>query len=120
MAEENKESLFNAGIAKLQRIDNLKKMMHMARIYHNWRIFSDCLTNIRSELNERMDKESRKEGDNYESEVQIIIDKYKRDQHKKTNIVIDLTSLKKYERFLGDLEYKYKMSMPDKDDDEGL
>ncbi len=118
---ETKEALFNAGLAKLERIDLQRRMMQSARIYHNWEVFSDCLYNIRTEINERMDDDERKKADNYEKDMKVEMDKYKDKRVRKVkNVQINITPLIGYERYLGDLEYKFKMSLPDKGEDEGL
>lgn len=115
MDEGNKkESLFNAGLAKLERIHEQKRIMYMARIHHEWPIFADCLTNIRTELNERMDTTEREIGNKHEKEINEVITDYKRRKKNKILVDINVKPLKAYERFLCDLEYKYGMSMPDK------
>lgn len=109
--EEN-QSLFNAGVAKLKRIDKLRIKIHDSRSeldYNNW--FS-ALLGIREELCERMTPEEETECDKTELNIQKVLD---------SNLqLLKNNMLNKYGRYLSKIEYKYGYSMPDKEDDEGL
>jgi len=96
---------FNAGIAKLMRIDRLRQALHDARMSHNYKFWYDVIISYRVELNERMNKEMRDIAT--ESEKEIISILYNQD-----GITI-YGALLTYELWLVDLERKFGFSMPD-------
>lgn len=102
------KSKFNAGLALLERIHAMKLGAHYSRIAHNWRQFSDCLCGIRSEINHKLTKEERIEGNKFESDMRDAIEKNQYDMRK--NIIAPFIN---YERWLSDKEYKYGFGMPD-------
>lgn len=108
------KSLFNAGVAKLIRIDRQRQIYAFANINKQFEVMADVLENIRNELNERMETEEREKADNYERELKLQVLRNKREK------VININIFKEYIRYLGDIEYKYGYSMPDAVDDEGL
>lgn len=101
------QALFNAGIAKLYRIDILKKQIHEARRvgdYHGW---VSGLSGWREEMSERMKDDEEQESNTYENKIQHLLSKKYEGFAEK--------NLKKYGIFLSKIEYKYGYSMPDKD-----
>lgn len=111
--DEPKRSEFNAGIAKLMRIDFIKRQAFIARTERSWPLWGDCLAGFRSEMSDRMDKEQGTEADKYEQKI----DNYMANDEGQKLVY---SVLNKYEIFLNKLEYKFGLGMPDKDDDEGL
>ena len=109
---ETKESLFNAGIAKLKRIDKVKMAMHEARSSNNFVSWFNCLCSWREEMCERFDDAELAKSKLMEKNIEVFLGT----QH--TGIVKGY--LNDYAIDLSRLEYKYKYSMPDKEDDEGL
>ena len=119
MGEEDKgKSLFNAGVAKLMRIDNIKKQCHSCRVIDDEPSRRRWLGAYRCELNERLNEKERENCNGWESKIDAILG-FGQGAIKFDTNILD-TTLDKYELYLSDLEYKYGMSMPDEDDDEGL
>lgn len=114
------ESMFNAGIAKLWRIDRIKQQCHIARWERNLNHWFECLLSYRSELGERLNKEEA-----HIVEAYVI---YSYQQKARWNRAIRLQSegvkaripmgfyheLDQFERYLSSLEHKYGLSLPDK------
>jgi hypothetical protein len=113
MDSENK-TLFNAGVAKLMRIDKQRQLMAAARIEKQWGMFVDCLENIRTEINENLEDDEKILCNDFECKIKRQINS----AHKTKKI--DGFLLRSYELYLGELEHKYGYSMPNKEDDEGL
>lgn len=105
------QSMFNAGMAKLQRIHEQRRILQYARLYKDYDVFANAMFNIRSEINERLDTEERKEGDIFESQIRGDLYKYNYHKHK-----LPLLPFINYERWLSDKEFKYGMSLPSKED----
>lgn len=115
MPEEDKsKSLFNAGIAKLMRIDYIKKNCHSCRVVDDEPHRRRWLGSYRAELNERLNDEERKRCSNYEKKLDVILYLGKGSIKFDTNMLDYL--LDEYELYLNDLEYKYGFSMPDAED----
>lgn len=101
------QALFNAGIAKLYRIDIQKKKIHMARETSNFKSWYYALSGWREEMIERMTKEEEVQADGFESTaMELMNSKYNEIAERK---------LQKYGVFLSKIEYKYGYSMPDKE-----
>lgn len=109
-----KTTLFNAGVAKLMRIDNIKRQLHLCRVYDNEQQRRRWLGAYHCEVNERLNLVERKRCEEYEEKLDIFL------KNKGAKLSFDITFLDKllddYELFLADLEYKYGFSMPDKED----
>jgi len=119
MVEEDKgKSLFNAGVTKLMRIDNIKKNCHNCRVLDDEPSRRRWLGAYRSELNERLNKEEKDKCNKYEKMIDAILSFGKGAIKFDTNMLDYM--LDDYELYLCDMEYKYGFSMPDEDDDEGL
>lgn len=108
---ETKESLFNAGIAKLERIDNLKKQYHIAMILE--KDFSkalNCLEQIWEELSERLtDDEAAKVKDRHAQTLLCVgSGRAGMDNNQKRS------RLREFSFLLNKIEYKYGLSMPNK------
>ena len=115
MGEEDKgKSLFNAGVAKLMRIDNIKKQCHNCRVIDDEPSRRRWLGAYRSELNERLNEGERKKCDIYEKKIDAILS-FGHGAIKFDTNMLDYM-LDDYELYLCDLEYKYGFSMPDAED----
>ena len=113
MGEEDKgKSLFNAGVAKLMRIDNIKKNCHNCRVIDDEPSRRRWLGAYRSELNERLNNDEKEKC--YEKKIDTLLNFGKGAIQFDTNMLDYL--LDEYELFLCDLEYKYGFSMPDAED----
>lgn len=99
---------FNAGIAKLKRIDKLKALMHYSRQSDDFKTWMNCLEGWREEMSERMDDTEDKECDRHEKKIKSTLS-LKYDDPK-------IAALKKYGIYLSKLEYRFGMSLPDKED----
>lgn len=106
--DDDSKSLFNAGIAKLMRIDKLKLRIHEARIKKDYSTWLDCLSGWREEMSERMSLDQEKECNKFETNIEMASDSKSIDVLKK--------SLNKYGIFLSKIEYKIGFSMPDMED----
>lgn len=104
--EENK-SQFNAGIAKLKRIDICKQRVHDARLSNDFGAWKESLCSWREEMAERMNKKEDLEADKKENKIDAFVGS----KHK--GVIYEL--LKRYGIFLSRIEYKYGYSMPDKE-----
>jgi len=110
------QSLFNSGIAKLERIDVQKRIIHAARLQHSWEAYADALCNIRNEINERLEADELTEADQKENEVMEEIKSYNMQKTRGKTVTINVKVLTDYDRFLSSKEYKYGMSLPNKED----
>ena len=106
MEDENK-SLFNAGVAKLKRIDTLKYKIHLYRESGDYDSWYSILCGWREEMSERMKKDEPAECDKFENNIKVLLDSNKKD--------ICEIQLKKYGLYLSKIEYQYGYSMPDKE-----
>lgn len=113
MAEQDNQTLFNAGVSKLLRIDGLRRQTHIARIEKNYDLWYRALLGIRIEIAERLKPKEDKEIDHLFKSIKNTINNNKWD-----NITESL--LVKLDIILTKLEYQYGYSMPDKEDDDGL
>ena len=109
-----KTTLFNAGVAKLMRINEIKRQLHLCRVFDNEQQRRRWLGSYHSEINERLNDTERLKC----SECEENLDLFLKSKGKKFGF--DVTFLDKlldeYELYLADLEYKYGFSMPDKED----
>lgn len=105
--QEENQSLFNAGVAKLMRIDRLRKRSHYHRENGNYDEWYAAYEGIREEIAERMKTAEDAEADRFEQRIKNFIST----NHKE----LLEQNLKAYGIFLARLEYKYGYSMPDKD-----
>lgn len=118
--EENTKSKFNAGLAKLERIGELRKGIHDARLNKDWEKWKACLEGIRSEIDAKLDDDERKECDKMETSIVEVFHNYYKTRGMKNNAhFIPRPILYKYELLIGKLEENTGMGMPD-DDDDGL
>jgi len=114
VVEDDKKTLFNAGVAKLMRIDYIKKNLHWCRVNDDEQGRSRWLESYRSEINERLNKEEKEKCCKYKERI-ISLLKFSSGTDKFDTNILDKT-MDDYELFLADLEYKYGFSMPDAED----
>lgn len=112
------ESLFNSGIAKLERIHILRIYMHEARLSGNWNNWNESMKCIRSEVNERLDLDELELADNFEKNINMELEAYNLATSKGAKPKYSTYKLlSDYCLFLAKIEYKYGYSMPDKPTD---
>lgn len=113
------ETKFNAGLAKLKRIDDLHQWIHKARISADYDGWFDCIIGLRNELQERMTPEQINDSDEFEKYINGAFHDIRKGRnslypHKpKFNL---WSELNKYERFLFIVEFQNKMGLTDKPD----
>ena len=97
-----KESQFNEGVAKLIRIDCIKRKVYLAEELQLWDSYFTFIKQYRNELNERMDITEREMADTFE-ERGI---KTKQCQNRVGQIVTlkNTKSLREYFLFLSDIQ----------------
>ena len=104
---ESEQSEFNAGIAKLKRIDMLKSRLHLSRESNDMNTWFSCLCGWREEMSDRMNEEQERSCDCLEHSVKSLLNTKYSDELK------DI--LKRYGIYLSKLERKFGLGMPDKD-----
>lgn len=119
MAEEDlAKTRFNAGVAKLMRIDGIKKQLTVCRVTDDEHSRRRLLGAYRCEINEKLDDDERDECSKWERKIDMLLNSNINFMQFDTNVLDEW--LDKYELYLGELEFKYGYSMPDEDEDEGL
>lgn len=107
------QTLFNAGLAKLQRIHVLRGICHQSRIMHDWDSWRSALHSWRAEINEKLDSQERKKANYFRYATDQCLNKCLiNEAHRWTQG--DYDTLYDYELFLCDMESKYGFSMPSK------
>lgn len=118
MYDDEPKAKFNAGLAKLERISELRKGIHDARITNQWDKWNACLEGIRSEINAKLKKEQRLECDMMEQRILSSRKTYNDAKRKKLpSLVNPRNCLYNYELYIGELEEKTGMGMPEMEDD---
>lgn len=107
------KSKYNAGLLKLDRLNSIKKAIIQFSIDNNYRAWFNAVERIRIDLHEHMNKEEILRCDDYEKRINII---FNQSTNSHNNDFLAKTFLKKYEMSLNELERKYGLSMPDKED----
>lgn len=125
---ENK-SKFNSAVAKLQRIDQMKKDAYDARLNQDYRKWYQCLLCVRSEINGKLNEKEKIKCDTYKELIEDGLEP-KRDYTIATPFFVNTATninyravremLNKYELYLVDLEEKKGIGLINEDDDEGL
>jgi len=108
---ESKDSIFNAGISKLERIDKIKRGITNAKITNDFGAIKELLTSFYTEMYERLDDEEIKACQVHEHNIQFV-DNLIMQRSKMSNDCLNVFN--NFERYLSRLEYKYKMSLPNK------
>lgn len=104
---EEDKTQFNAGIAKLKRLDALRQDIHNCRKSKNYQGWFDDLKGIRCEINEKFKALHVSEANKNEKNIQAII------RSRQVDLIESL--LQQYDLFLGKLEHQFGYSMPDQD-----
>ena len=116
--DDEPKAKFNAGLAKLERISELRKGIHDARIANDWDRWKACLEGIRSEINAKLDEKQKKLC--FAKEDAIIKSRTEHNMQKSKKIRVTANPrrvLYDYELYIGDLEEKTGMGMPQQEDD---
>jgi hypothetical protein len=109
------QSLFNAGIAKLMRIDLLRQEAHMTRLSSNNVSWMHCCNAIRSEIWDFLTFDEKENLLKIEDEVINSLGNDVREnqmQQGRATSMQGYAKLDLYMRTLTDLEGKYGLSMP--------
>lgn len=129
MEDEQPKTKFNAGIAKLQRIDGIKKFCMNARLENDFNTWYKCVKFWRNELNGKMGETEKSKSDTFEYLITdtltpkldlSIVGLYSNDYKPKIDYGRANYLLDKYELFLGDIEEKKGIGLINEDDDSGL
>lgn len=135
--ENERFAKLNEGWYKVYRISKLKENCHDARLFDDHKRWFVSLQGIRSEINSKLTKEltkKAKEGDKTErdaaDEYELAIKAWLNNDNKRTvtigkhtGTVADINIhdlLYEYELWLEDMKEKYKLGMPEIEDDDGL
>ena len=126
MGEEYRpEAKFNAAIAKLKRIDYIRQEAHRCRWNKDYDGCLDRLMSWAAELNERLNKDERSKVDKFIGNIRKSLNEFikwkdipsnffsDKPPMPKADFIIELYNLEKY---LGVLEKKFGMSIPDAED----
>lgn len=106
---EDKESKFNAGLAQLERINEIKKAMHTARLFQNNQAIVTCLTSWHLELCEFMGPDDKRKSILYQKKLSSLVN------NKIVNSQIVINNCIEYHEFLQMIEKRAGLSMPYKE-----
>jgi len=120
-ADNQREAMFNAGIAKLQRIDTLKKIAIEARLSRELQTWYEVLKCIRAEIWERLNQSEKDEMLN-DNEMDALLFSWQSEIKKISNPLVKnknisnilYRKLDERDRRIGELEFKYGLSLPNK------
>lgn len=107
MTEE--KAPFNSIMAKFERIDSIKKEIHIFRQYRNYDGWKDCLTSYMIELDEGMNERERKEVRMRENNIYLLLSSIRIPNAE--NLLIK--SLDNYQLFLSRVEHRLGWSIPE-------
>jgi hypothetical protein len=117
------KTLFNASMAKLQRLDAIKKAIHEAALNGDLKNWFILLIEYNNELWEKMDIEERKTYSMRGAYITTLRNKFaKAEQNIRGNLDVEARNeffleLNDYFRKLSEIESKYGMSMINQEDD---
>jgi len=109
--EKKEESLFNAGISKLDRINYLKMGIVDSKLKGDFNRRSELLSSLFTEIYERLSEKEREQCFIYEKQMRYVTNKMS------STVRFDRTLLAifdTFERYLVTLEFSYGMSLPNK------
>lgn len=135
--ENERFAKFNEGWYKVYRLSKLKENCHDARLFDDHKRWFVSLQGIRSEINSKLTKEltkKAKEGDKTEREIadeyEIAVKAWLKDDKKREVVIGEFKGkisnmdiyevLYEYELWLEDMKEKYKLGMPEIEDNDGL
>lgn len=118
-----KQSKFNAGIAKLIRLDSLHKHCQRCRLSGNYRLWYETLLALRNEIDERLNDLEKKQISELATNTARAIELYQEEiiynynAQKQNKPLKRITPnyynlLDQLERYIYNLEYTYGFSMP--------
>lgn len=131
MEERETKSKFNAALAKLERISDIKKGITNARLTKDYNHWKELLSSWRSEINERFNDKQIASADTHEhlisssfspmkSNEVVLPHPFAKFKPNPPDIKLIYFLLNKYELYLGSLEGKFGISLVDDEDEEGL
>jgi len=103
--EDSEKSLFNSGLAKLERIHKIRIKLFEFRIMDDWENVADSLVCWRNEMDYGMLPEEQHQADNLEPRIDALIASPDRSNILKKRIT-------EYERLLGRIEDRLGLGMP--------
>lgn len=104
--ENRDQSLFNSGLAKLERIHDIRKILFKFRIADDWENMADCLVGWRDEMDYGFTDEERVIADKYEKDIEGCC---RNSASSNPNL---LRSINRYSRLLGKIEQRLGLGMP--------
>jgi len=108
MENDTDKSLFNSGLAKLERIDKIRQTIFYFTIQDDMENIYDCLLSWRNEMDYGIHNniELLQEADKYEHEIETWM--------KTKGLQSDFirNKMKQYNRFLGRIEQELGLGMP--------
>lgn len=113
---EVKESIFNAGLAKLERIHKIKISMIQAATMNDFGVVVQLMKRYRMELHERMNAEQKSRCNFLQNRAGAALTNY---QKKGATKELLESTLQEYEQYLNELEFAFGMSLPNKPDEFG-
>lgn len=109
--KDEKKPIFNAGLAKLERIHELHRNCHLFRVNKMYSEWFSVLCGLRNELDERMSEDEVVEAERLEKNIRRSIESPTRIQP-----IDKFPLLHRYERHLFRTEARMGFSVPDEDD----
>lgn len=128
-SEDSGKSKFNAAIAKLERIDQIKKDAVNARLSNDYVRWSTCVVCWRVEINGKMNQEERVKADTFEELIEdclrprrdySIASPFIKNKAPRVDGYTAKILLNKYELYLTDIEEHKGIGLINDDDYDGL
>lgn len=114
-SQEKTKAIFNAGIAKLIRMDRLWSVCHRARINKLYGLWFDALSSIRGEMEYGIDEEDKKTVKEYEKKISEALIDYKNAIENQRRVKYPLYEyLDEYQAYLNKFEHSLGLGMPSK------
>lgn len=107
MEDANEKSMFNAGIAKLQRIDKARQAFQNARIADNLNNQFDCCELWWLEMEYNSNKDEREESERLSNSITTMLNS------KNSDYFNTAKTIKNYYIHLGRIEHRLGLGMPD-------
>jgi hypothetical protein len=98
---------FNSGLAKINRIDEARKMFNKSMVLDEWDNCVDCLSIWYIEMDYKMTDEER---DKANKSLNMLL------SQRDSRSTVYLRDIRNLAIWLGRIEHKYKLGMPETDD----
>lgn len=111
------QSQFNAGLAKLDRIDIIKRFLIQAKITEDYKAWFNILMSYKNELIERLSEDDQKKLN--EIKKSLIEEQVRYNYFFANNLQYDgnfFSLLDIFEMYLSEMEHEYGLSLPEKED----